>query len=247
MVIKSIWPVLESMKKQYYDFGFCKFPIEDSQAATYALGIEFNDILGPKVLGVDIFSEGPCEFDKVILKERDIVLDCGANIGLFTILASDRKCKVYAIEPMEDNIRSLEKLQELNPDLYFEIVPVAISNYDGEGQFYVNSEDRTNATIDPTCDFEGRQINRIVKVQMMTIDTLVKIYDLPKVDFIKADIEGAEEDMIDGARETLKIFKPKLSICTYHKPTSKVDLERMILEANPEYTIIHQWSKIYAY
>lgn len=246
MVIKSIWPVLEKMKKQYYDFGFCKFPVEND-ATTYALGMEFNDILGPKVLEVDVFSEGPCEFGEVILKKGDIVLDCGANLGLFTAIACDRGCQVYSIEPMESNIESLMKFQALNPFFNFTIIPAGVTNYDGQGHFYINTGDRTNATIDPTCDFDNRKINRIVDIQMNKIDTLVNLYNLPRIDFIKADIEGAEENMIAGAAKTLKIFKPKLSICTYHKPTSKIDLEKMILDINPEYTIIHKWAKIYAY
>ena len=69
---------------------------------------------------------------------------------------------------------------------------------------------------------------------------------MESVDFIKADIEGAERYMLMGARETLGKFAPKLSICTYHFPDDPEVLEKIILEANPNYKIEHRWKKLYA-
>jgi FkbM family methyltransferase len=51
-------------------------------------------------------------------------------------------------------------------------------------------------------------------IEITTIDAFVEENDLKKVDFIKADIEGYECYMLEGGRETLKKFAPKLAICT---------------------------------
>ncbi len=67
------------------------------------------------------------------------------------------------------------------------------------------------------------------------------------MDFIKADIEGAERKMLKGAKETLRKYAPKLSICTYHLPDDKEVLTKIILEANPAYIITYKWDKLYAY
>lgn len=67
------------------------------------------------------------------------------------------------------------------------------------------------------------------------------------MDFIKADIEGAERDMLTGAMETLRIHAPKLAICTYHLPDDPEILENIIRTANPAYTVKHRWKKLYAW
>lgn len=86
-----------------------------------------------------------------------------------------------------------------------------------------------------------------IEVPTITIDAFVKLRGLKSVDFIKADIEGAERDMLKGAFQTLKDYAPKLSLCTYHLPDDKEVLTKLILEANPNYVIEYKWLKLYAY
>ena len=53
--------------------------------------------------------------------------------------------------------------------------------------------------------------------------------------------------MLQGAREVLKKYAPKLAICTYHFEDDPIILEKIILESNPNYIIKHQWKKLFAY
>ena len=87
----------------------------------------------------------------------------------------------------------------------------------------------------------------MAEVDVITMDEYVLRNQIQKVDFIKADIEGAERLMLEGAMETLRIFSPKLSICSYHFPDDPKVLENLIKHANPKYRIIHKYSKLYAY
>lgn len=82
---------------------------------------------------------------------------------------------------------------------------------------------------------------------MITIDSFVEMQQLESVDFIKADIEGAERYMLEGAKETLKKYAPKLSLCTYHLPDDPEVMEELILKYNPDYIIKHTETKLYAY
>jgi hypothetical protein len=66
------------------------------------------------------------------------------------------------------------------------------------------------------------------------------------VDFIKADMEGAERDMLKGATNVLKTFALKPAICTCHLPDDSEVLENIIKEANPAYTVVHLRHKLFA-
>jgi len=84
------------------------------------------------------------------------------------------------------------------------------------------------------------------KVKALKIDTIVEELGLEKVDFIKMDIEGAEIDALLGAEQTIKRFKPKLAICTYHRPTDSEEIKKIILSYNSDYKLkeIDQGEKI---
>lgn len=84
------------------------------------------------------------------------------------------------------------------------------------------------------------------KISVTTIDKFVEENKLERVDFIKADIEGSERDMLRGATSVLKTFAPKLAICTYHLPDDPEVLEKIIREANPAYTVVQMRHRLFA-
>lgn len=83
-------------------------------------------------------------------------------------------------------------------------------------------------------------------MEITTVDAFVSTHNLPRVDFIKADIEGYERHMLEGAQETLKRFAPKLALCTYHLPDDPEVLASLIKQANPAYHIVQKRKKLYA-
>lgn len=54
--------------------------------------------------------------------------------------------------------------------------------------------------------------------RFIDLDTYVARKNLPRIDYIKLDIEGAELDMLHGAAKIIVRCKPKMAICAYHKP-----------------------------
>jgi hypothetical protein len=88
--------------------------------------------------------------------------------------------------------------------------------------------------------------NTYEKIKLTTLDNFVHEQNLGKVDFIKADIEGAERDMLKGAGGVLKEFAPKLALCTYHLPDDPEMLESLIKDANPNYRVVHISKKLFA-
>jgi len=189
------------------------------------------------------WTEGLYEYKKVRLEKGDIVIDAGANIGDFSALAGVKGCRAYAFEPIPNVINSfLAKTAAWNPNIT--LCEYALSDKIEELYF----DEDTKGLMGSSCIIKlPPKESRKVKIQAIDLDTFVDKNNLPHVDFIKADIEGAERYMLMGARRVLKEFAPKIVICTYHLPDDPQVLRELILDSNPDYIIEEKWKKMYAY
>lgn len=187
--------------------------------------------------------EGPYELNEnVSVNKGDIVFDLGANMGVFSATVAYKAEKVYAFEPSGIIIEKyLKKLVEHYKNI--EVQAYALADKRGKAVFSYNINNigasHMGSSINDKCIEED--------VLLISLDEFVEAKHISRVDFIKADIEGAERDMLKGATRVLKEYAPKLSICTYHLPDDKEILEKLILEANPNYKIEHRYKKLYAY
>lgn len=197
------------------------------------LPYEFNDYT--------LINEGLYECGNVKLEKDDVVIDCGANIGIFSAMSALRGCKVFAFEPIPDTVTYLKQMAQMYEDK-IEVCEYALSNECGIARFNIREDDTLSSSM-----IKDLETDTGIEVNLITLDEYVKINKLDKVDFIKADIEGAERFMLQGAKETLKRFAPKIAICTYHLSDDKETLERIIKEANPNYIVEHKWKKLFAY
>jgi len=189
--------------------------------------------------------EGPYQYHSVFLQPNDVLIDVGANMGIFSILANhfcDAKC--YAFEPVLSVIKILEKNIALNRmEDAIKVIPYGLNEYecDLDIQIDANNIGASSFVRNPT------ECAKLEKIHCITLDKWVKENNISKIDFIKADIEGAERYMLSGATEVLQKFAPKLSICTYHLPDDPQVLEEIIVKANPNYQVVHTAKKIHAY
>jgi hypothetical protein len=76
-----------------------------------------------------------------------------------------------------------------------------------------------------------------IKVPLTTIDLLVDELHLPKVDYIKMDIEGAEKWALRGGAQTIKKFRPRMALSTEHLPDDAVAIPKTVKTIWPEYAI----------
>ena len=76
------------------------------------------------------------------------------------------------------------------------------------------------------------------------LDTYVLKKNLPRVDYIKLDIEGAELDMLHGAAKTISRWKPKMAISAYHKPEDLWTLANYVKSLRSDYEFKFRHYKI---
>ncbi len=206
---------------------------------------EYLDLIYP-TLNVNIhdypYNEGPYEYGDVCLENEDIVIDCGANIGMFSAYAAEKGCSVYAFEPVPSVVTILKETAKLTEGI--NIKEYALSNSSGNINIKIDVNNMAGST-----NIIGNKDNNsnIINVASTTLDDFTASNNINKIDFIKADIEGAERYMLLGATNVLKELAPKLAICTYHMPDDPKVIKEIILNANPKYTIIEKWKKLYAF
>jgi FkbM family methyltransferase len=138
-----------------------------------------------------------------------VVLDVGANIGIYTLLAAKRGARVFAIEADPDNARALRHHIEIN-DFSDRVTVFEMAATDRAGMvtLYRNSQNSGGSTL-----FGTRQGVTSVRVEGRTIDSL----ELPPIDVCKMDIEGAEALALCGMTDTLT-RSPNLKLLTEWNP-----------------------------
>ena len=205
---------------------------------------ECGDLILPGVFHDDsAVGDGAYEDDTlgVQLDEDDVVFDCGANLGLFSAYAASKVNKVYAFEPVPKTYQIVQRVAALHNNI--EACNFAISDKMGTARMTNLEALANNKLVDNMGNYGGDS----VEVPCIALDDFVERNGIERVDFIKADIEGAESKMLLGAKNILQRFTPKLSICEYHLPDDPAVLERIIKDANPRYTVVHKEHKIFAY
>jgi FkbM family methyltransferase len=142
-----------------------------------------------------------------------VFLDCGANVGFITRMALDRGARqVVAIEPSPGTVACLR----MNFAREIETGRVRVVE---KGLW--NKSDilflKTHVISNPASHSLGEMGEGAgVHVPVTTIDSLVLELKLPRVDFIKMDIEGSEVQALAGAAETIRKFRPHIALGTEH-------------------------------
>ncbi len=139
------------------------------------------------------------------IKPGEIVVDLGANIGYYTLifarLVGDNG-KVYAFEPDPENFALLKKNVEINGYKNVVLVQKAISNQTGKAKLFLSEENVGDHQI-----FDSKYGRKSIEIETVTLDEYFK--DIV-VDFLKIDIQGAEQAALEGAAKFLQNKKLKI-------------------------------------
>ena len=120
----------------------------------------------------------------------NVIYDIGAGVGIYTQHFKRNFKKVYAFEPLPENMEKLKTLHARDENVT--VLPLAISDVDGEIQLAYNPP---------------------VRVKSVRLDSL----QLEEPDYIKINVGGSELKVIEGGMSLLSRCKPGILIEVHHE------------------------------
>jgi FkbM family methyltransferase len=141
------------------------------------------------------------------LRPGDVFVDGGANLGIYTVLASNlvgAEGKVLSFEPGAVTFERLERSIDANPFKNVHAHMSALSDTVGEAPLYHTQDHVVSYSLAPDEDSAADSET----VQTLTIDECVARDGLDRLDFIKLDVEGAEELALRGTQASIERWHP---------------------------------------
>ena len=160
----------------------------------------------------------------------DIAIDGGAYDGATALAFNNCGAKVFAFELGAANYQKCLARVGQNPNVTIE--NLGLSDKESE-DFYCAIGPGSNKN--PSGNALGKFID---------LDTYVARKNLPRVDYIKLDIEGAELGMLIGAAKTISRCKPKMAVSAYHHWDDLWLLAPYIKSLRPDYEFAFRHYKI---
>ena len=159
--------------------------------------------------GLHLYRHGWCDpaADAIerLVGSGAVVVDGGANIGLFTLVAASvvgPSGSVHAVEAAPATAQMLRRNVARNPGLRIAVSEVALAEEEGELAFVALEPGSGSSSFAPA------EHGTTTTVRATTLDTLTA--KMARVDLVKLDLEGAELRALHGARRLLAMERPAL-------------------------------------
>jgi len=140
-------------------------------------------------------------------------LDIGAHVGIWTRRLANDFDEVIAFEPMPKHIECHKK----NCEGLLNVKLNQIGLSDEAGQKVMTTKDN-NSGMSTLMSPLWQSPKTTVPIETRTLDS----YNFPKIDFIKIDVEGWEEQVLLGGMETILKYRPRMYIEIWTKPRDKM-------------------------
>ena len=165
------------------------------------------------------------------LRSGDIFVDVGANIGYYTLLASNivgAQGQVIAIEASPSVFQTLEQHVQINGRTNIQLFNIVATDVPGEMKIYKGPGD--NVGTSSTLPGDRHQFE--AQVPALPLDTLLDGVDLSRVKCVKIDVEGGEYQVIAGMSKSIAALPAGvtvlLEVAVAHLRTLDYDLDRLL-------------------
>jgi len=172
--------------------------------------LDQTDVAVSASLALGVFENTEIDLFRKCLKRGFSVVDIGANIGYYTVIAAKSvgpEGKVFSYEPENINHSFLEKNIKANNFSNVTALKIGLSDKKGSNKLYLDKNNKGRHTL----AYEKNK--ECLTIDTDTLDNSLKKYGSPKIDLIKIDIEGAEFMALEGMKETIN-RSPELILFT---------------------------------
>jgi FkbM family methyltransferase len=245
------WELFKGVQKlmnfqDIVDPKFLHFKLKKINLSSYGYPIEFYFTEAGVVTDfiVEQYAYKENESRLIEAKKGDYVLDLGACWGdtaLYFASKVGEQGKVFSFEFIPNNISIFNLNVKNNPHLSDRIILIQspVSDISDVSVYYQDNGPGSTVNMQPFKEQTG-------ETKTLTIDDFVEKNGLEKLDFIKMDIEGAEQGALRGAEKTIRKFKPTLAIAIYHSMDDIVNIPKWISNLDLGYKFYLGHYKIFA-
>ena len=166
--------------------------------------VYYNNLESARQTIDEILNERPYEFSSN--KAQPFIIDAGSNIGIATLFFKERapQAKILCFEPDPNAFKWLQKNIASNKLNGVTLVNAAVSGQEGEinffGQISVKNPDARGNSIFEAWGHQ-RKVNNTIKVKAVKLSSYIH----EEVDFLKIDIEGAEQQVLEDLETEKKL------------------------------------------
>ena len=200
-------------------FQFADKPFVVTTIFGAAISGNTKDFIQRRIYYFGVWEPNLTAFLSARLREGDVFVDVGANIGYFTLLASKavgRSGKVIAIEASPMIFSKLVDNLKRNRAANVEAINVAASDREGMAKVFCSSD----FNIGESTIFQKEGSSYECDVSAKPLDSLIPPIHMANLRFVKIDVEGAEWLVIAGMREVLRRARPDVEIVVEVRPES---------------------------
>jgi FkbM family methyltransferase len=169
--------------------------------------VDLRDGLSHELLAGSPWKKAPLEPDEQdvmrgLVRPRDTAFDVGAHLGFHTVLLSELTGPAGVVHAFEPNDRILPQLSTTVSRLSnAHLHPWALADREGQATLFVPDSQDMASLVDWTENRNGSVATASCTIR--ALDDLIDAGELPRPDFVKCDVEGAELKVLEGARRML--------------------------------------------
>jgi len=172
------------------------------------------------------------------LQENDVIVDAGANIGIFAVKAANivgEKGRVFAIEPEPGNLHFLRRNLQANGVKNCVVISKGLWSSHEQRRLFLapagGSHSLMRTLAARSCGGQGSTTTWMaanpdetpgldesasITVEVDTLEALTDEFGIDRVNFVKMDIEGAEIEALEGMKNILNRDDAELAIEAFH-------------------------------